>query len=507
MELEGNTLFPVFLKLHELRTVLVGAGTVGLEKLSALLKNSPQATITIIAEEVAPEVVALARDYPNVTILQKTYERSDLNGTSIVIAATNRTEVNQQVRKDAASINALINVADKPDLCDFYLGSIVQKGNLKIAISTNGKSPTIAKRLKEIFNENLPAELDNTLTQMNHLRNSLQGDFQSKVKRLNEVTSILKEPILTMDDTPTVEAMPIAVPAMPVTANTSFKWLIWLTIILSLALVGTLFWYKEPGFRAYVSEVDPSFYWFLAGGFIFAMIDGSIGMSYGVTSTAFSLSLGLTPASASMAVHLSEILSNGIAGWMHYFMGNINWKLFKMLIIPGILGAVAGAYLLSSLEHYSAYTKVAVSIYTLILGFVILMKSLRTARKRTGAKIRKIGLLGFSGGFIDALGGGGWGSIVLSSLIAGGRNARFSLGTVKLTRFFIAVMSSLTFVTMLNFVNWHAVMGLVVGSALASPIAARVSNKISVKTIMMAVGFIVILVSLRSIILMILKFI
>jgi siroheme synthase-like protein len=508
LDLEGNTLFPVFLKLHELRTVLVGAGTVGLEKLSALLKNSPQATITIIAEEVSSEVTALACAYPNVTILQKTYERSDLNGTSIVIAATNRAEVNQQIRTDAASINALINVADKPDLCDFYLGSIVQKGNLKIAISTNGKSPTIAKRLKEIFNENLPAELDNTLTQMNHLRNSLQGDFQSKVKRLNEVTSILKEPILTTNDVPPVDALPVdAVPAMAATANTSFKWLIWLTIILSLALVGTLFWYKEPGFRAYVSAVDPSFYWFLVGGFIFAMIDGSIGMSYGVTSTAFSLSLGLTPASASMAVHLSEILSNGIAGWMHYFMGNINWKLFKLLIIPGILGAVAGAYLLSSLEHYSAYTKVAVSIYTLILGFVILMKSFKTARKRTGAKIKKIGLLGFSGGFIDALGGGGWGSIVLSSLIAGGRNARFSLGTVKLTRFFIAVMSSLTFVTMLNFVNWHAVMGLVLGSALASPIAARVSNKISVKTIMMAVGFIVILVSLRSIILMILKFI
>jgi siroheme synthase-like protein len=502
MQLEGNTLFPVFLKLHELRTVLVGAGTVGLEKLSALLKNSPEATIKVIAEEVSPELAALAQNYANVTILQKSYERTDLIGTSIVIAATNRPDVNQQIRKDAMSVNALINVADKPELCDFYLGSIVQKGNLKIAISTNGKSPTIAKRLKEIFNENLPAELDNTLIQMNHLRNSLQGDFQSKVKRLNEVTSILKEPVTSED-----EPADVAVPAIPATANVSFKWLIWVTIILSLALVGTLFWYKEPGFRAYVLEVDPLFYWFLGGGFVFAMIDGSIGMSYGVTSTAFSLSLGLSPASASMAVHLSEILSNGIAGWMHYFMGNINWKLFKLLIIPGIIGAVAGAYLLSSLEQYSAYTKVAVSFYTLILGFVILLKALKTARKRTGAKIKKIGLLGFSGGFIDALGGGGWGSIVLSTLIAGGRNARFSLGTVKITRFFIAVMSSLTFVTMLNFVNWHAVLGLVLGSALASPIAARVSNKISVKSIMMAVGVIVILVSLRSIILMILKFI
>jgi uncharacterized membrane protein YfcA len=208
-----------------------------------------------------------------------------------------------------------------------------------------------------------------------------------------------------------------------------------------------------------------------------------------------------------MAVHLSEILSNGIAGWMHYLMGNVNWKMFKMLIVPGILGAVGGAYLLSSLEHYSGYTKIIVSIYTLILGVVILRKSFQGKKKRKGEKIKRIGLLGFFGGFMDAVGGGGWGSIVLSTLIAGGRSPRFSLGTVKVTRFFIAVMSSLTFFTMLNWVNWHAVSGLVLGSAFASPIAARVSNKISVKSIMMAVGIIVIVVSLRSIVLMILKYI
>jgi siroheme synthase-like protein len=486
--LEGNTLFPVFLKLQELRTVLIGAGAVGHEKLSALLNNSPQATITVIAEEVSPEVTQLAKAYPKVTINQKKYEVADIISASIVIAATNRPHVNEQIRKDAMKLNALINVADKPELCDFYLGSIVQKGNLKIAISTNGKSPTIAKRLKEIFNDHLPSELDNTLIQMNHLRNNLQGDFQSKVKKLNEVTSILTEP------------------APAIKSKSGLKWLLLLAAVASVVLLCTILWYSEPRFRMYLGEVDPVFYWFVLGGFIFAMVDGSIGMSYGVTSTAFSLSMGLPPAAASMAVHLSEILSNGIAGWMHYLMGNVNWKLFKMLIVPGILGAVGGAYLLSSLEHYSGYTKILVSTYTLILGIVILRKSFAGKKKRTGAKIKRIGLLGFYGGFMDAVGGGGWGSIVLSTLIAGGRNPRFSLGTVKVTRFFIAVMSSLTFFTMLNWVNWHAVLGLVVGSALAAPIAARVSNKISVKSIMMAVGIIVIVVSLRSIILMLLKY-
>lgn len=278
------------------------------------------------------------------------------------------------------------------------------------------------------------------------------------------------------------------------------RWIYWLTGILVLAVTLALVWYFVPEFRLHVEDVPPTFYYFLAAGFLFAMIDGAIGMSYGITSTTFSLSMGIPPASASTAVHISEILSNGIAGWMHFKMGNVNKKLFKILIIPGIAGAVIGAYLLSSLEHYSMYTKPVVSLYTLILGSIIFKRAVQAQRaQKAGKKIKRIGLLGFGGGFIDAIGGGGWGSIVLSSLIAGGRHPRFSLGTVKATRFFIAMLSSLTFVAALSHVHWDAVLGLVIGSAVASPIAARVSNKISAKTIMMAVSLIVIAASIKSI--------
>ncbi|RFS26837.1 sulfite exporter TauE/SafE family protein [Chitinophaga silvatica] len=278
------------------------------------------------------------------------------------------------------------------------------------------------------------------------------------------------------------------------------KWIYSIAGLLALAIFLGIYWWQSPSFREHVEDVPPAFYYFLIAGFIFAMVDGAIGMSYGITSTTFSLSMGIPPASASTAVHLSEILSCGIAGWMHLKMGNVNKKLFKLLILPGILGAVIGAYLLSSLEHYAAYTKPVVSLYTLILGTIILLRAIRTRhQKHAGKKITKIRFLGFGGGFIDAIGGGGWGSIVLSSLIAGRRHPRFSLGTVKATRFFIAMLSSLTFVTVLNHVHWDAVLGLVIGSAIASPIAAKVSNKISAKTIMVAVGVIVICVSMRSI--------
>uniref|UniRef100_F4C3X4 Probable membrane transporter protein n=1 Tax=Sphingobacterium sp. (strain 21) TaxID=743722 RepID=F4C3X4_SPHS2 len=479
----GNQLFPVFLKLNDLHTLVIGGGPVALEKLQALLGNSPQVKVKLVAKEIIPEVYQFAETHTQLQIFQKAFEPTDMDVVQLIVAATNNNELNAEIRKAAHERKLLVNIADKPSLCDFYLGSVVKKGDLKIAISTNGKSPTIAKRLKEVLAESIPDEIDQTLQQMSALRGKLKGDFSDKVKKLNAVTATL----VTSEPTESVRR--------------NFKWLIWLAIIFSMTIGVLVFWHKEPEFQSFLMELDPVFYYFLGAGFVFAMVDGAIGMSYGVTSSSFSLAMGIPPAPASMGIHLSEVLSNGIAGWMHYRMGNVNWKLFKLLLIPGVVGAVIGAYLLSSLEHYSAYTKPLVALYTGILGVVILMKAFNIKKNKKRKKIERIGLLGFFGGFIDAAFGGGWGSIVLSNLIAGGRHPLFSLGTVKITRFFIAILSSLTFISMLGGAHWEAVLGLILGSALAAPIAAKVSNRISAKTIMVLVGVIVLIVSLRNIVL------
>lgn len=197
---KGNPLFPVFLKLNQLHTVLIGAGNIGLEKLTAILQNSPDAKVTVIALTIIPEVHVLAAEFEAVNIVQKPFTDTDLNETDLVVAATNNPELNDFIRASARSRRLLVNIADKPDLCDFYLGSIVQKGDLKIAISTNGKSPTIAKRLKEVLNEALPDELDTTLQQMSRLRETLSGDFAGKVKTLNEITSVLVSGQVTKSD-------------------------------------------------------------------------------------------------------------------------------------------------------------------------------------------------------------------------------------------------------------------------------------------------------------------
>ncbi|WP_285008864.1 precorrin-2 dehydrogenase/sirohydrochlorin ferrochelatase family protein [Pedobacter faecalis] len=189
--MEGNQLFPVFLKLNELHTVLIGGGPVGLEKLNAILQNSAEARVTVVAREIIDAVYELAEQYPRVTLVCKSFEPADLDEADLVVAATNNPELNVLIRASAKSRRLLINVADKPDLCDFYLGSVVRKGDLKVAISTNGKSPTIAKRLKEVLNEGIPAELDTTLQQMSALRETLKGDFNEKVRQLNEITAVL----------------------------------------------------------------------------------------------------------------------------------------------------------------------------------------------------------------------------------------------------------------------------------------------------------------------------
>lgn len=186
-----NNLYPIFLKLEELELLLVGAGNVGLEKLTSLLSNSPQAKITVVAPFVKEEIRQMLESHPSFKIIQRSFETSDLENKDLVILATNDKELHKRIKSLADEKRILVNVADTPELCDFYLGSIVQKGNLKIAISTNGKSPTAAKRIKELLEDVMPDEMDELLINLNLIRNKLSGDFAQKVKQLNELTKTL----------------------------------------------------------------------------------------------------------------------------------------------------------------------------------------------------------------------------------------------------------------------------------------------------------------------------
>jgi precorrin-2 dehydrogenase / sirohydrochlorin ferrochelatase len=187
--MERNNLFPIFLKLESLETLIVGGGHVGLEKLNAVLTNSPSARVSLVARTISDSIKSLAARHQNVKLFERNFKLWDMWSKDLLILATDNRNLHETIRKFARSRRILVNVADTPDLCDFYLGSVVTKGNLKIGVSTNGKSPTISKRIREYLEEALPEETNELLDNMNKIRDQIKGDFNEKVKVLNEVTS------------------------------------------------------------------------------------------------------------------------------------------------------------------------------------------------------------------------------------------------------------------------------------------------------------------------------
>lgn len=498
--LDANHLFPVFLKLNQLSVVIVGGGYVGMEKLSAVLQNSPDANVTLLAAHISEEIKTLVHQYPNVNLVEKLYHENDLDGADIVIAAVNDREVSEQISIDARQKGKLVNAADKPDLCDFYLGSVVQKGSLKIAISTNGKSPTVAKRLKEVLNDMIPDEMENVLNNIQVIRKNINGSFEEKVKHLNTLTSglvakgFVKEMEAEEDDELDISEKP---------AQNHWKKIATYSVAsFALMLIGHFIFSYIP-FRDLTSQatdfyqtLNKNFPWMVLAGFLAQLVDGALGMGYGVTSASILLSTGINPAAISGSIHTAEMFASGASGYSHYKFGNVNKKLFKALVIPGVIGAIAGACLLVFLgEKYSGYIRPVLALYTLFLGFKILLNAF--IKFNQTKKFKHYGPLAGLGGFLDSFGGGGWGPIVTTTLITKGRSPRFVIGTVSLTEFFVTLASAFTFFTLLGVSHWQTIVALILGGFIAAPIAAKLAGKLPRKTSFILLGILVIIWSLK----------
>jgi len=190
----ANELFPVFFRMEKLTLLVVGAGEVGFEKIGFMFRHCTNANIKIVAPDIKQEIVDIAQKYPRqFQIINRKFDSEDFKGVDLAIAATADEKLNRKVWEEAKKRRVLINVADTPDLCDFYLSSVVKKGDLKIAISSNGKSPTLTKRMRELLTDALPEEIDELLQNLEQIRNELKGDFEYKVDKLNEITNTFKE--------------------------------------------------------------------------------------------------------------------------------------------------------------------------------------------------------------------------------------------------------------------------------------------------------------------------
>jgi uncharacterized protein len=236
-----------------------------------------------------------------------------------------------------------------------------------------------------------------------------------------------------------------------------------------------------------------AFWWAVAVGLLAQTVDGALGMAYGITSTSFLLATGTSPAVASASVHIAEVFTTGVSGVSHIKLGNVNRHLFLRLLLPGIAGAALGAWLLTSVDGDAI--KPFISGYLLLMGLYVLTKAFRHI-KPSGQPPRHVGALGLTGGFVDAVGGGGWGPVVTTTLVGTGHDPRTTIGSVNLAEFFLTFVSAGLFTWLVDGTPWATVAGLVVGGLFAAPLAALLTRHLRTRVLLVLVGGVIVAVSL-----------
>ncbi|GEM54574.1 ABC transporter permease [Flavobacterium branchiophilum] len=266
-------------------------------------------------------------------------------------------------------------------------------------------------------------------------------------------------------------------------------------LLIGLLLILIYKHYKEFSIQGLINGFNQDFLIFFLIGIGAQLVDGMLGMGYGATSTSFLMAYGVPPAISSTGVHVAEMFTTGASAISHHRFGNINKKLVKNLLIPGVIGATIGAYLLSDVID-GKMIKPFIAVYMMVLAIVIIARSMQTTiiKKKT----KKLGILAIFGGFMDAVGGGGWGPIVTSTLLGRGRNPRYTIGSVNAAEFAVSFASGITFMMFGGIEGWQVILGLILGGVLAAPLAAYLVNKIQRKPMMIAVGILIIILSLRT---------
>ncbi len=284
-----------------------------------------------------------------------------------------------------------------------------------------------------------------------------------------------------------------------VKSETTFKERLWVIVpvVLLVGLISTLVYnhHAEFSWDGFIAGFNQEFLIFFCIGIFAQLVDGTLGMGYGATSTSFLLAYGIPPAISSTGVHVAEMFTTGASAISHHRFGNINKKLVRHLLIPGVLGSIAGAYLLSDVIDGDAI-KPFIAVYMIALAVIIIRKALK--KNIIKKKTKKLGVLASFGGFMDAVGGGGWGPIVTSTLLGNGRNPRYTIGSVNAAEFAVAFASGVTFMLFGGIQGWQVIIGLILGGVIAAPIAAILVNKIKRKPMMILVGVLIIILSLKT---------
>ncbi len=269
-------------------------------------------------------------------------------------------------------------------------------------------------------------------------------------------------------------------------------------VALKLLLISIVLIKYLPMASAEELTFDQTFFWFMLAGFLAQIVDGALGMAYGVTSNSVLLGFGLSPKLASAAVHTAEVFTTGVSGLSHIRFGNFNKLLFLKLIVPGVLSASLGAFLLGSIVDGAAI-KPYINVYLIVLGGMILLKAFKK-KPIQGTNLKNAPVYALFGGFLDAIGGGGWGPIVSSNLIRQGNTPSTVIGTVNTAEFFVTYFTAGILIYFTGIQSWQIILGLIVGGTLAAPVGAYIAKSLPTKTMMIAVGILIMLISAYSLV-------
>ncbi|WP_447945656.1 sulfite exporter TauE/SafE family protein [Stenotrophomonas indicatrix] len=239
-------------------------------------------------------------------------------------------------------------------------------------------------------------------------------------------------------------------------------------------------------------ELSSEFWWFILIGLGAQLVDGALGMAFGLVSSSVLLSMGLPPAQVSASVHTAEVFTTGASGVSHLVAGNVDKRLFFRLALPGALGGALGAYVLTQIP--GDLIRPLIYLYLLVLAIIILARA--AGRWMPKGEIRRVPVLGFFAGLLDASGGGGWGPVATSTLLARGGQARTTIGTVNAAEFVVTLTISATFLLSMGVQHLQIVAGLLIGGMMAAPVAAVLVKRVKERWVLVAVGVLVLGISL-----------
>lgn len=497
----ASTPLAVFVKPHQTSFLFIGESAHTAEKLKLIAESSDAASITIFSEQISSETKELSKIYTSLKILERQPEESEIKKASFIFAATENEQDAIHLKNLASKHSVLICFENFLHLSDFELGASVNKGQLHVAVAVDHVSKGVTGKIKQSIHELIPDELEDLLGNLSEVENKSVKSFREKVSAINRFTKEINRKDEYVNPYAELENTSKIVKTAQLKANL-YLGVIGVMLVFGLFFLTIYEFNLFPDVKAFLNQDNKIFYWMLLVGFLAEIVAGSMGMGYGVICTTVLLLLNVPPPVVSASIHSAESFTTAAGSISHYKLKNVNMKLVKSLAPYAVVGAIAGAVLLTWLgEHYATIVKPLIALYTLILGARILKKSLEKSHQyKVDRKKSNLKVLGVAGGFIDSFAGGGWGPLVTGSLIKDGRTPRYVVGSSTVAKFILTVTSAVTFIFTIGIQHWNIVLGLLLGGIVTAPFSAMLTSRLPVKKMTVAISLLVIIMSMITIV-------